>query len=111
VASPCLPLADLAPLQKDLRKEQSMKKGKRRVRRLALYLSSIGIQPNAAGTQSQYDLVEQEQRKLARRTGRQLLIEYSSIAKAIMALTNHIVQETLAGNSPPAVPRSRSREE
>jgi hypothetical protein len=88
-----------------------MKKGKRRVRRLALYLRSIGIQPNAAGTQSQYDQLEQEQRKLARRTGRQLLIEYGSIAKAIMALTNHAVQETLVGNSPPIVPRNRSREE
>jgi hypothetical protein len=53
-----------------------MKKGKRRVRRLALYLRSIGVQPNAAGTESQYDQLEQEQRKLARKTGRQLLIEF-----------------------------------
>jgi hypothetical protein len=88
-----------------------MKKGKRRVRRLALYLRSIGIQPNAAGTQSQYDQLEQDQRKLARRTGRQLLIEFGSIAKAIMALTNHVVQEMLVGNSLPIVPRNRSREE
>ena len=88
-----------------------MKKGKRRVRRLALYLRSIGIQPNGAGTQSQYDQLEQDQRKLARRTGRQLLIQFGSIAKAIVALTNHVVQQTLAGNSPTVVSRNRSREE
>jgi hypothetical protein len=88
-----------------------MKKGKRRVRRLALYLRSIGVQPNAAGTESQYDQLEQEQRKLARKTGRQLLIEFGSIAKATVALANHVVQGTLAGDSPPVVPRSRSSEE
>ena len=91
--------------------EQSMKKGKRRVRRLSLYLRSIGIQPKAAGTQFQYDQLEQEQRKLARRTGRQLLREFGSIAKAIVELTNYIVRDSPAGNSQPVVPRSRSREE
>ena len=88
-----------------------MKKGKRRVRRLALYLRSIGIQLNAAGTQSQYDRLEQEQRKFARRTGRQLLVQFGSIAKANMALTNHVVQEALAINTQPAVSHNRSREE
>ena len=88
-----------------------MKKRKRRVRRLSLYLRSIGIQPNAADTQFQYDQLEQEQRKLARRTGRQLLRELGSIAKAIVAPTNHLVQDAPAGNSQPVVPRSRSREE
>jgi hypothetical protein len=88
-----------------------MKKGKRRVRRLALYLRSIGIQPDGAGTQSQYDQLEQDQRKLARRTGRQLLSQFGSIAKAIVALTNHVVQETLASNSSTVVSRNRSRDE
>jgi len=88
-----------------------MKKGKRRVRRLALYLHGIGIQPNAAGTQAQYNQLEKGQRKLARRTGRQLLIEFGSIAKAIVALTNHLVKETLTHNSRTVVPRNRSREE
>jgi len=88
-----------------------MKKDKRRVRRLALYLRSIGIEPKAAGVQSQYDQLEQERRKLARRTGRQLLIEFGSITKAIMAITSHVVQKTLACNSPSVVPRNRSREE
>lgn len=88
-----------------------MKSGKPRVRRLALYLRSIGIQPNATGTQFQYDQLEEEQRKVARRTGRQLLRAFGSIAKAIMALNNHLVQETLAGNPSSAVPRNRSREE
>jgi hypothetical protein len=87
-----------------------MKKGKRRMRRLALYLRSIGIQPNAAGTQFQYDQLGREERKLARRTGRQLLIEFGSITRAIVALTNHVVQETPAGHSPPIVARTRSRE-
>jgi hypothetical protein len=59
----------------------------------------------------QYDQLEQEKRKLARRTGRQLLIEFGSIAKAIMAPTNHVVQETVAAKSAPITPRSRSREE
>jgi hypothetical protein len=88
-----------------------MKKRKRRVRRLALYLRSIGIQPNAAGTQSQYDQLEREERKLARRAGRQLLIQFGSIAKANIALTNHVVQEALAINTPPVASRNRSREE
>jgi hypothetical protein len=87
-----------------------MKKGNRRVRRLGFYLRSIGIQPKA-GTQFQYDQLEQEQRKLARRTGRQLLIEFGSIAKAVVALSNHPVEDRLAGNSPMIVPRNRSREE
>ena len=90
-----------------------MKKGKRRVRRLALYLRSIGIQPNVSGTQSQYDQLEQGQRKLARRTGRQLLIQFGSIAKANTALTNHIVHEALAIKTPllASPSRNRSREE
>jgi hypothetical protein len=88
-----------------------MKKGKRRVRRLSLYLRSIGIQPDAAGIQFQYDQLEQEQRKLARRTGRRLFIEFGSIAKALMALANHTVQDSPPASSQSGVLRSRSREE
>lgn len=96
----------------EFERKQLMKKAKRRVRRLTLYLRSIGIQPcTELGTQSQYDQLDQEQRKLARRIGRQLLIQSGSIAKAIVALSSHLVQETLAGDPPPIVPRNRSREE
>src|ERR1017187_3786722 len=98
-------------MQTRLERKQSMKTRKRRVRRLALYLRSIGIQPNAVGTQAQYEQLGQEERKLARRTGRQLLIEFGSIAKAIMALTNHIVQQVPAANAPAVVRRTRSREQ
>ena len=87
-----------------------MNKGKRRVRRLALYLCSIGIHPNAAGTQSQYDQLEQQQRKLARRTGRQLIVEFGSIAKAL-AIASHAVREALPANSISVLPRIRSRQE
>jgi hypothetical protein len=87
-----------------------MNKGKRRVCRLALYLCSIGIHPNATGTQSQYDQLEQQQRKLARRTGRQLIVEFGSIAKAL-AIASHAVQEALPANSISVLPRTRSRQE
>jgi hypothetical protein len=40
------------------------------------------------------DQLEQQQRKLARRTGRQLIVEFGSIAKA-MAIASHAVQEAL----------------
>jgi hypothetical protein len=80
-------------------------------KRLTLYLSSIGIQPNAVGAQAQYNHLGKEERKLARRTGRRLLIEFGSIARAIMALTNNVVQETPAAKSPPSLRRTRSREE
>jgi hypothetical protein len=75
-----------------------MKEGKRRVRRLELYLRSVGIQLNAAAPQFQYDQLEQKQRKHARRTGRQLLREFGSIAKAIVALDTHLLQDSLAGS-------------
>lgn len=88
-----------------------MKEGKRRVRRLELYLRSIGIQLNAAAPQFQYDQLEREQRKLARRTGRQLLREFGSIAKAIVELNTHLLQDSLAGRCPTVAPHTRSREE
>jgi hypothetical protein len=61
-----------------------MKKGQRRARRLALYLSSIGIPPVlsagsykqwASGLQAQYNSLEAGRRKLARQTGRLLFRE------------------------------------
>jgi hypothetical protein len=92
-----------------------MKKGKRRARRLALYLSSIGIPPVpsagsykqwAAGLQDRYNALEVGQRKLTRRTGRRLFKESGSIAIAIASLANPFVLRPEVSNSPPIAPRT-----
>ena len=97
-----------------------MTKSKRKAQRLALYLSSIGMTPIpsassykqwATDLQAQYNALEVEQRKLARKTGRRLIKEARSIAIAVAALTNPVVQETQAHNAPPITPRIQSREE
>jgi len=112
-------LADLSPLSRGLiRRKQFMKKGQRRARRMALYLSSIGIPPVpsagsykqwAAGLQAQYNALEVGQRKLARRTGRRLLKESGSIAIAVASLAHAVALQPEVANSPPVAPRSRSR--
>ena len=88
-----------------------MKKDKRRARRLALYLSSIGIPPvSSAGSykqwaavlQAQYNALEVGQRKLARQTGRRLVKESGSIAIAVASLAHPIApldHETAHGNN------------
>jgi hypothetical protein len=94
-----------------------MKKGQRRARRLALYLSSIGISPVSSASsykqwatdlQAQYNALEVAQRKLARQTGRRLLKESGSIAIAVASLTNPVALQPL---TPPVDPRTGSREE
>jgi hypothetical protein len=96
-----------------------MKKGQRRARRMALYLSSIGIPPVpsadsykqwAAVLQAQYNALEVGQRKLARQTGRRLLKESGSIAIAVGSLTNPVALQPLTVLTPVA-PLTRSREE
>ena len=96
-----------------------MKKGQRRARRMALYLSSIGIPPVpsagsykqwAAVLQAQYNALEVGQRKLARQTGRRLLKESGSIAIAVASLANPVALQPLTVFTPVA-PRTRSREE
>ena len=96
-----------------------MKHGQRRARRLALYLSSIGISPVpsassyeqwATDLQAQYNTLEVGQRKLARQTGRRLLKESGSIAIAVASLTNPVALQLLTVSTPVA-PRTRSREE
>jgi hypothetical protein len=112
--------ADLSPLFGGLiRKKQSMKKGQRRARRMALYLSSIGVQlaPSAgsykqwaAVLQAQYNALEGGQRKLARQAGRRLLKESGSIAIAVGSLTNPAAIQPLTVFTPVAA-LTRSREE
>jgi hypothetical protein len=96
-----------------------MKKGQRSVRRMSLYLSSIGIPPLpsagsykqwAAVLQAQYNALEVGQRKLARQTGRRLLKESGSIAIAVGSLTDPVALLPLMVFTPVA-PRTRSREE
>jgi hypothetical protein len=96
-----------------------MTKGKRRARRLALYLRSIGIPPVpsagsykqwAAALQVQYNALEVGQRKLARQTGRRLLKESGSIAIAVAFLTNPVALQPLTVSTPVGR-RTRSREE
>jgi hypothetical protein len=99
-----------------------MTPGKQVARRLALYLISIGVPPVpsassykrwGAALQIQYNALGVDQRRLARQTGRRLIREFGSIAKANTALTNHVVREALAINTPPVASpsRNRSREE
>jgi hypothetical protein len=76
-----------------------------------LYLRSLGIQPNAVGAQYQYDQLEHEQRKIARRTERRLIAEFGSISSAIASFPTQVVQQTLAITPTPASPRPRTREE
>ena len=85
-----------------------MKKGQRRARRMALYLSSIGIPPvPSAGSykqwtavlQAQYNALEVGQRKLGRQTGRWLLKESGAIAIAVGSLTNPVALQPPDGLS------------
>jgi hypothetical protein len=85
---------------------------KRRSRRLALYLLCIGVRPLPAGLQIQYNALEPTQRKLARETGRWLIKEEGSIAKAIATLTNPVVvQETRIVPLVVSLTRAQAREE
>lgn len=112
--------ADLSPLSRGLiRRKQSMKKGQRMARRMALYLSSIGVPPApspgsykqwAVVLQAQYKALEVGQRKLARQTGRRLLKESGSIAIAVGSLTNPVALQPLTVFTP-VPPRTPSRDE
>jgi hypothetical protein len=89
-----------------------MNSSKRRSRRLALYLLCIGVRPWAAGLQTQYNALEPGQRKLARKTGRRLIKEKGSIAKAIATLANPVViQETRIVPLVVSQTRAQAREE
>ena len=86
-----------------------MKKGARMRRRIRLYLRSVGIGPTDAGVLTQYAELEPEQRKLARRTGRQLIREAGSITNAVAAIIGPAVQETTLSSTPAVVTQFRNR--
>jgi hypothetical protein len=86
-----------------------MKKGARMRRRMRLYLSSIGIEPTAAGALTQYAELEPQQRKLARRTGRQLIREAGSVKKSFAVINSPVVHETKLSSTPPVAAQSRSQ--
>ncbi len=97
-----------------------MTKGKRKARRFALYLSSIGISPVlpcnsykqwVVALQAQYNALEVGQRKLARRAGRQLVRESGSIRIAAASLPTPVFVQTRAANAPTVRPRPFSRDE
>jgi hypothetical protein len=54
------------------RKEQS-EEWREHMFRLGFYMRCIGVQPQTCGLQAQYDALDPEQQKLARRTGRGLI--------------------------------------
>jgi hypothetical protein len=88
----------------NFQRKQSMNSSKRRSHRLA--------RPWAAGLQTQYDALEPGQRKLARKTGRQLIQKEGSIAKAIATLTNPAsVEETRIVLLVVSLTRVQAREE
>ena len=108
----CMPTLPISPLYGGLlQRKQCMNRSNRRSRRLALYLRSIGIQPSATGLHAQYNALEPEQRKLARKTGRRLIKEAGSIAKTVATLTNPVVQETRRAPLVVALTRAQAREE
>lgn len=95
-----------------------MTPGKLRARRFALYLISIGISivpPTgnskrwAAALQTQYCKLGDDQRKLARRTGRRLIREFGSIKKAIDSFSIQVLRQTVVANVVQTAPRIRTR--
>src|SRR5260370_1003477 len=99
------------PESENFSRKQSMNRSKQRSRRLALYLLCIGMRPRVAGRQTQYNALEPEQRKLARKTGRRLIKEEGSIEKAIATLTNPVVvQETRIVPLVVSLTRAQARE-
>jgi len=102
------------------RRKRSMTKGKRRARRLALYLGSIGISlvpPTssykqwAVDLQNQYNALGVEQRKLARRNGRRLVKKMGSAQLATAFLPPPIFLLPQTARSLSVAPISRSRKE
>ena len=104
--------------EKTLEERQLMTHGQEVARRLVLYLSGIGITPVPAASsykcwcaalQIQYNALGVDQRRLARQTGRRLMREFGSIARAIASFPN--LQQTLVASPPPEPPRTRTRQE
>ena len=58
--------------------------------RLDFYMRCIGVQPKTCGLQAQYNALDPEQQKLARRTGRRLIKKAGTLAKAAANFTTQI---------------------
>jgi hypothetical protein len=71
------------------RKEQS-EEWKEHMFRLGFYMRCIGVQPQTCGLQAQYNALDPEQLKLARRTGRRLIKKAGTLAKAVAIFTTQI---------------------
>jgi hypothetical protein len=80
-----------------------MQRSKRTKRRLRLYMRSIQIEIGELNALTKYAELDPEQRKLARRTGRQLIWEAGSVAKAAAALKTQVVQQSTASRGPSVV--------
>ena len=77
------------------RKEQS-EQWKEHMFRLGFYMRSIGVQPLTSGLQAQYNALDPEQQKLARRTGRRLIKKAGTLAKAAAIFTTQIRDEQVS---------------
>jgi len=74
------------------RKEQS-EQWKEHMFRLGFYLRCVGVQPKSCGMQAQYNALDPDQQKLARRTGRGLIKKAGTLAKAAAIFTTQIRDE------------------
>ena len=74
------------------RKEQS-EEWKEHMFRLAFYLRCVGVQPQTCGLQAQYNALDPEQQKLARRTGKRLIKKAGTLATAAAIFTTQIRDE------------------
>ena len=77
-------------------------------RRLKLYLRSIQIEPGL-NFLTQYDELAPEQRKLARLTGRRLIREAGSIAKAVAALKIPAIHDGEVSGTPSVAALTRAQ--
>jgi hypothetical protein len=68
------------------RKEQS-EEWKEHIFRLGFYMRCIGVRPQTCGLQAQYNALDPERQKLARRIGRRLIKKAGTLAKAAAILT------------------------
>jgi hypothetical protein len=77
------------------RKEQS-EDWKEHMFRLGFYMRCIGVQPQTCGRQAQYNALDPEQQKLARRRGRRLIKKAGTLAKAAAIFTTQIRDEQVS---------------
>jgi hypothetical protein len=74
------------------RKERS-EEWKEYMFRLEFYMRCIGVQPQTCGLQAQYNALDPEQQKLARKTGKRLIKKAGTLAMAAAIFTTQIRDE------------------